>query len=96
MLAALAVPAGADDWKLSHGPFTTAADVRPHNGLPQDFADILTALEAVSPAWGEALEIFAFGRNFPWREQTHSLGRFLNQMPRAVLLCLSSPAPGDG
>jgi hypothetical protein len=84
MLASVAMPATAEDWQLSHGPFTTAADVRPHNGLPQDIADILAALDAEQPAWGEALEIFAFGRNFPWREQTHSLGRFTDDYNGAM------------
>jgi hypothetical protein len=90
MLASAAVPAAAQDWALSHGPFTTAADVRPHNALPQDIADILDAIDAEPPAWGEALEIFAFGRNFPWREATHSLGRFTDDyngtMPQVVPL----------
>lgn len=90
MLASVAMPATAEDWELSHGPFTTEADVRPHNALPQDIADILAALDAEPPEWGEALEIFAFGRNFPWREQTHSIGRFTDDyngaMPRVVPL----------
>ncbi len=90
MLASVAMPATAEDWELSHGPFTTEADVRPHNALPQDIADILAALDAEPPEWGEALEIFAFGRNFPWREQIHSIGRFTDDyngaMPRVVPL----------
>lgn len=90
MLAGPALPAGAEDWKLSHGPFTTAADVTPHNGLPQDIADIRAALERDEPDWAEALAIFAFGRNFPWREQTHSIGRFTDDyngaMPRVLPL----------
>lgn len=74
---ALANPAAAlEDWQIAHGPFVTAADVRPHNALPGDIADMRAALATEAPDFAAALDIYAFGRNFPWRERTHSLGRF--------------------
>lgn len=75
----LTAPAIADtleSWQLSHGGFVTASDVRPHNALPQDRGDMLAALSGDSPDWAEALTIYTWGRNFPWRDMTHSLGRF--------------------
>jgi len=78
-LMGLHTPATADvleDWQLSHGGFVTASDVRPHNSLPQDRGDMLAALSGDSPDWAEALTIYTWGRNFPWRDMTHSLGRF--------------------
>lgn len=74
-----ALPAASqplEAWQLSHGGFVTASDVRPHNGLPQDRADILDALSGDSPDWAQALTLYALGANFPWRSMTHSLGRF--------------------
>lgn len=78
-LMGLNTPVSAEtptDWQLSHGGFTTASDVRPHNGLPQDRGDMLAALNSDTPDWTEALTIYTWGRNFPWRDMTHSLGRF--------------------
>jgi hypothetical protein len=65
-----------EDWQLAHGGFVTASDVRPHNGLGQDRADMLAALGQTPPDWAEALTVYTWGRNFPWRDMTHSLGRF--------------------
>lgn len=89
---ALSIPAASaqtsESWQLSHGGFVTAADVRAHNGLPQDRADMLAALAGEAPAWAEALTIYTWGRNFPWRDVTHSLGRFADNyngaMPRVL------------
>lgn len=72
------------DWQLSYGGFVTAADVRPHNRLPQDRADMLTALAATPPDWGGALTLYTWGRNFPWRDMTHSLGRFADDYNGAM------------
>ncbi|MGY6646865.1 MAG: hypothetical protein ACXIVD_16775 [Salinarimonas sp.] len=82
----LASPAAValEDWQLSHGPFVTGADVRPHAGLPQDRGDILAAITQETPDWRRALEIYAFGRHFPWRDQTHSLGRFADDYNGAM------------
>lgn len=88
-LMGLSAPAQTlEDWQLSHGGFVTAADVRAHNGLPQDRADMLAALARTPPDWAGALTLYAWGRNFPWRETTHSLGRFADDyngaMPRVL------------
>jgi hypothetical protein len=95
-LMGLNTPAAAEpleDWQLSHGGFVTAADVRPHNGLPQDRADMLAALAQTPPDWAEALTIYAWGRHFPWRDRTHSLGRFADDyngaMPAVVPLSVA-------
>lgn len=73
----LSAPALArEDWQLEHGPFLTAADVRPHNMLGQDRADILARLAAEAPDWAGALTLYVWGANFPWQNRTHSLGRF--------------------
>jgi hypothetical protein len=91
--ALIAAPSVAQDWVLSHGPFVTASDVTPHNALPQDLADIRAALAADPPRWAEALEVFTFGRHFPWRGQTHSIGRFGDDyngaMPRVTPLSVT-------
>jgi hypothetical protein len=77
-----------EDWQLSHGGFVTASDVRPHNALPQDRGDMLAALAQTPPDWAEALTVYTWGRNFPWRDMTHSLGRFADNyngaMPRVL------------
>ncbi len=73
-----------EDWQLSHGGFVTASDVRPHNGLPQDRADILYALSTKSPDWAQALTVYTWGANFPWRDMTHSLGRFADNYNGAM------------
>lgn len=73
-----------EDWQLSHGGFVTASDVRPHNGLPQDRADILDALSGESPDWAQALTLYTWGANFPWRDMTHSLGRFADNYNGAM------------
>lgn len=88
-LMGLSAPAQTlEDWQLAHGGFVTAADVRPHNGLGQDRADILTALAQTPPDWAAALTVYTWGRNFPWRDTTHSLGRFADNyngaMPRVL------------
>jgi hypothetical protein len=91
--ALIAAQATAADWVLSHGPFVTASDVTPHNMLPQDLADMRAAMAQEPANWREALEIFAFGRHFPWRGQTHSLGRFGDDyngaMPRVTPLSVT-------
>lgn len=88
-----AIAGGLEEWQLSHGGFVTASDVRPHNGLPQDRGDMLAALGAESPNWAEALTIYTWGRNFPWRNMTHSLGRFADNyngaMPAVVPLSVA-------
>jgi hypothetical protein len=77
-----------EDWQLSHGGFVTASDVRPHNALPQDRADMLAVLVQTPPDWAGALTVYTWGRNFPWRDMTHSLGRFADNynsaMPRVL------------
>lgn len=86
-LAALGLAANAqtmEDWQLGHGDFVTASDVRAHNGLPQDRADMLTALGGDSPDWTAALNLYSSGRNFPWRDMTHSLGRFADDYNGAM------------
>ena len=83
-LSTPAVPEGLEDWQLSHGGFVTASDVRPHNGLPQDRGDMLTALRSDSPDWSEALTVYTWGRHFPWRNMTHSLGRFADNYNGAM------------
>jgi hypothetical protein len=65
-----------EPWQLGHGPFTTAADVRDHNQLGQDLADLRAALAQTPPDFAEALNVFAFGRHFPWQGRTHALGQF--------------------
>lgn len=68
-----AAPALAiEDWQLSHGPFVTAADVRAHNKMPLDIAEIDSALALTPPGWPQALERYAFGKNFA----NHSLAKF--------------------
>jgi hypothetical protein len=84
---ALSLPVAAqttEDWQLAHGGFVTASDVRDHNKLPQDRSDILMLLSGDTPDFRAALEIWAFGRNFPWRGQTHSLGRFADNYNGAM------------
>lgn len=79
LAAALALAASAlaqEDWQLAHGPFVTASDVRAHNALGADIAEITAALAAPEPDFTAALTLYAFGKNFPWRDRTHSLGRF--------------------
>ncbi len=86
-LMGLSTPATADAleaWQFSHGGFVTASDVRAHNGLPQDRGDMLTALNADNPDWTEALTVYTWGRNFPWRNMTHSLGRFADNYNGAM------------
>lgn len=73
-----------EEWQLSYGGFVTASDVRPHNGLPQDRADILASLSGEHPDWSQALEIYTWGANFPWRDMTHSLGRFADDYNGAM------------
>ena len=63
-----------EPWQLTSGSFVTASDVTAHNQLAQDRADIVEL--AATGAWSEALAIYAFGKNFPWKGQTHSYGRF--------------------
>lgn len=84
-LMGLSAPAQTlEDWQLSHGGFVTAADVRPHNALPRDRADMLAALAQTPPDWAGALTIYLWGRNFPWRDRTHSLGRFADNYNGAM------------
>jgi hypothetical protein len=86
---AFAAPAAAlEDWQIAHGPFVTASDVRAHNALGADIAEIEAALAAPEPDFPAALTLYAFGKNFPWRGRTHSLGRFGDDyngaMPRVL------------
>jgi hypothetical protein len=78
--------AALEPWQLSAGAFVTASDVTAHNRLPQDRADILAA--ASEGSWQDALVIYGFGKNFPWRGTTHSYGRFADNyngvLPRVV------------
>jgi len=99
-LMGLNSPTAADaleDWQLSHGGFVTASDVRAHNALPQDRGDMLAALTGNSPDWVEALTVYTWGRNFPWRDMTHSLGRFADNYNGAMpaVLPLSVAQWGD-
>jgi len=84
LIAAAPAAQAQEDWRLSHGAFTTGADVRPHNGLPQDRGDMLAALAQTPPDWAEALTVYTWGRNFPWRDMTHSLGRFADDYNGAM------------
>lgn len=86
---AFCAPATArEPWQLSHGPFTTASDVREHNQLGADLRDLDGFLKASPPAWAHALELYAYGKNFP----KHSLlrfgddynGRLSGYLPRAT------------
>lgn len=80
----LAAQPALEDWQLSHRGFVTASDVRNHNALPQDRGDLLAALQATPPDYRSALEIYAFGKHFPWRGKTHSLGRFADDYNGAM------------
>ncbi|MDD7971376.1 hypothetical protein [Roseinatronobacter alkalisoli] len=100
-LAVVSLPVrtqASDDWQLAHGGFVTASDVRPHNGLAQDRADILAALSGDTPDWAQALALYTWGANFPWRDMTHSLGRFADNYNGAMpaVLPLSVAHWGDG
>ena len=86
-LMGLSTPAAADkmeEWQLSQGGFVTASDVRNHNKIGQDRADMLDALSGDSPNWSEALTLYTWGRNFPWKGITHSLGRFADNYNGAM------------
>lgn len=61
---------------LSAEGFTTAADVRPHNRLSLDIAEINTALSQFPPDYAAALNRYAYGRHFNWRDSSHSLAFF--------------------
>ncbi|MGF1575480.1 MAG: hypothetical protein ACFCU9_05980 [Cyanophyceae cyanobacterium] len=61
---------------LSAEGFTTAADVRPHNRISLDIADINEALSSFPPDYATALSRYAFGRHFNWRDSSHSLAFF--------------------
>lgn len=61
-----------EPWQLGHGPFLTAADVREHNQLGQDLADIRAALAGEKTDWPAALALYAYGKNF----KAHSVGGF--------------------
>lgn len=86
------------DWQLAHGGFVTAADVRPHNGLPQDRGDMLAALAQTPPDWAGALSVYTLGRNFPWRDTTHALARFADNYNGAMPQVLPASVAhwGDG
>jgi hypothetical protein len=73
---ALAADATLEAWQLSHSGFVTASDVRNHNALPQDRGDLLASIQVTPPDYRGALEIYTYGKHFPWRGHTHSLGRF--------------------
>lgn len=79
MIAGLlaAMPAMAsDDFAISGEGFTTAADVRQHNRLPLDLAAIREALAEPEPDFALALNRYAFGGGFAWRDSFHSLAYF--------------------
>jgi hypothetical protein len=75
-LGIAALPASADDFAIEGEGFRTAADVRAHNRLPQDLADIRAALAGEAPDFTAALDRYAFGGNFDWRDGFHSFGIF--------------------
>ncbi|MEN9261306.1 MAG: hypothetical protein Q6L60_10125 [Thermostichus sp. HHBFW_bins_43] len=83
-------PVGAEvpSFALSAEGFTTAADVRPHNRLSLDIAEINAALTAFPPDYSAALQRYAFGRYFNWRDSSHSLAFFADdyqgRMPRTL------------
>ncbi|MCF2970368.1 hypothetical protein L1047_04050 [Synechococcus sp. Nb3U1] len=83
-------PARAEmpSFALSAEGFTTAADVRPHNRLSLDIAEINGALTAFPPDYSAALQRYAFGRHFNWRDSSHSLAFFADdyqgRMPRTL------------
>ncbi len=61
---------------ISAEGFTTASDVRPHNRMSLDIAEINQALSSFPPDYGTALARYAFGRHFNWRDSSHSLAFF--------------------
>lgn len=68
--------AGPPAFALSAEGFTTGADVRPHNRLGLDIAEINEALGQFPPDYARALTRYAFGRHFNWRDSSHSLAFF--------------------
>lgn len=64
------------DWQLTAGDFATVSAVSSHNMIGQGRAEILATLSADPTNWAEALTVYTFSRNFPWKGMTHSLGRF--------------------
>jgi len=68
--------------------YTTEADVRPHNRLSLDLAEIRDSLSQLPPDFGHALNRYAFGRHFNWRDAAHSLAYFADnyqgRMPRTL------------
>ncbi len=91
-LVLVTLPATADDFAIEGEGFRTAADVRAHNRLPQDLADIRAALAGEAPDFTAALDRYAFGGNFDWRDGFHSFaifaddyqGRMARTLPGAV------------
>ncbi len=81
---------------LSAEGFTTASDVRPHNRISLDIAEINQALSSFPPDYEAALTRYAFGRHFNWRDSAHSLaffaddyqGRMERTLPGAVAMGL--------
>ncbi len=88
--------ADVPSFALSAEGFTTAADVRPHNRLSLDIAEINTALSQFPPDYPSALSRYAYGRHFNWRDSSHSLaffaddyqGRMQRTLPGAIALGL--------
>ena len=81
-----------ESWQLGHGPFTTAADVRPHNRLGQDLADIRAPLAGEKRDWPAALNLYAFGKNFP----NHSVAGFADNYNGRLSTYLANAAKHFG
>jgi hypothetical protein len=76
LMFAATAPAQQPDFAIAGEGFVTAADVRAHNRLGLDLADIRTALAATPPDYAAALGRYAFGKHFDWRDSAHSLAYF--------------------
>jgi hypothetical protein len=88
VMSGAALKAQQPDFALSGEGFVTAADVRAHNRLGFDLADIRSALTASPPDFPAALVRYAFGKHFEWRDSSHSLAYFADdyhqRMDRSV------------
>lgn len=90
--------ANSDDFAIEAEGYRTASDVRQHNRLPFDLADIRTALNAPEPDFAAALERYAFGGGFRWRDGFHSFGIFADDYQGRItqVLPASVALHGDG
>ncbi|TVR11152.1 MAG: hypothetical protein EA385_01855 [Salinarimonadaceae bacterium] len=78
-LALVSAPFAAlasDSFAIEGYGFVTAADVRQHNRLPLDLAEIRQALTSPEPDFAAALQRYAYGGGFAWRDSFHSLAFF--------------------